>query len=133
MLTDQRIEYIRDKLRAFTPARIQEFNSLLMILTKWNISVIEFHAFTQRLKIEVLTKLSPEHQHWKRIAPACPDCGNRVDLIGIKTPKGKANIHGYRSQWVCSHPECIYEKYSTRQVVELRKERERLYNKSKTL
>ncbi len=48
-----------------------------------------------------------------RSAFSCPQCHEHALAIrGICTPKGKANIHGYKSAWYCE--ECGFEKHSVR-------------------
>jgi len=44
--------------------------------------------------------------------PICPKCGKELFLRLIGTPQGAGNIHGYRSAWVCSEGDCIYEDFS---------------------
>ena len=56
------------------------------------------------------------------VRPTCPDCGNDLYLRIINTPKGKANIHGYRTQWMCIQDDCIYEKYSEKTLSEWMRE-----------
>ncbi len=48
---------------------------------------------------------------------SCPQCDKHALAIrGICTPKGKANIYGYKSAWYCE--ECGYEKHSLKPVAE---------------
>jgi len=49
--------------------------------------------------------------------PDCPDCGQRLMLRIINTPRGKANIKGWKTCWECLN--CGYEKYSKETVKEL--------------
>jgi len=56
------------------------------------------------------------------IRPTCPDCakngrkGIPLYLRVINLPKGPRNMHGYRTAWICTHPDCIYESFSTNTV-----------------
>lgn len=129
----QRIEYIRDKTQAYTLAKLQEFNSMILHLAEQRISAKEFHEFIKTEKTNLLEGRTPQQEHWMRIAPACPKCGARFDLVAVIIKKGPANKKGYKSRWICSNNKCVYEEYSTRPYIDLFKERERLYNKSKTL
>ena len=62
------------------------------------------HGISERQKAELEKKQ-------KRILVICPECGKlSYNLRSICTPKGKANIHGYKSAWYCE--ECGYEKFS---------------------
>ncbi len=56
------------------------------------------------------------------VRPNCPDCGKVLYLRLINTPKGKANIHGYKSQWMCIQDDCSYEVYSQKTLNEWMKE-----------
>lgn len=46
-----------------------------------------------------------------RARPKCPDCGAELGLRLINTPKGKGNVHGYKSAWVCEEGDCVYEAF----------------------
>lgn len=53
------------------------------------------------------------------IAPKCPDCGLNLRLRRIDIPKGKQNVFGWRSAWLCLGPECIHEEYMETPVEEI--------------
>ncbi len=128
MITTQRVEYIREKIAAFTPARIQEFSTLLMILSKANISPSEFHLYASAVKKGILNVSSARARHWLRIAPTCPACGSLFNLKPIRIKQGNANKFGYKAQWYCVDDDCAYEEFSTRPYTELFKNQERLFN-----
>lgn len=52
------------------------------------------------------------------IRPNCPTCRRAgrgtqpLYLRIINIPQGRDNVKGYKSEWVCVHPNCIYEEYS---------------------
>ena len=50
--------------------------------------------------------------------PLCPDCGKELALRIINIPKGKDNLHGHRSSWICEDPNCCYEKFSKKDLTE---------------
>ncbi len=131
MITKQRIEFIRERIAAFTPARIQEFSTLLMILSKANISPSEFHLYATGIKQGILNVSSERQQLWLRIAPTCPACGSLFNLKPIRIKQGNANKFGYKSQWYCVDDNCAYEEFSTKPYTELFKNQERLYNISR--
>jgi len=48
------------------------------------------------------------------IRPKCPECDTNFMLRIIAEPKGKNNVHGYKTCWEC--PICGHEEYSTRTI-----------------
>ena len=50
------------------------------------------------------------------IRPSCPDCGAELGLRLIGCPKGRKNMHGWRSSWVCPNDECCYEEFSKKDL-----------------
>ena len=48
-----------------------------------------------------------------KVRPICPDCGEGLGLLSIKTKQGRKNVNGYKSCWVCPDDKCCYEEYST--------------------
>jgi len=44
--------------------------------------------------------------------PLCPACSKELGLRLINIPKGKDNLYGYASSWVCEDLDCLYEEFS---------------------
>lgn len=52
--------------------------------------------------------------------PNCPKCNREMMLRIINTPKGKANLKGWKTCWECIN--CGYEEYSKKTIQDLIKE-----------
>jgi len=50
------------------------------------------------------------------VRPECPECSTGMMLRPVTTPKGPANVYGYKSCWECV--ECGFEQYSFKTVAE---------------
>ncbi|KKL58769.1 hypothetical protein LCGC14_2222030, partial [marine sediment metagenome] len=48
----------------------------------------------------------------------CPDCGAALKIAPIKEPKGRGNVHGYKSRWFCDNDDCAYEKLNLEKAQE---------------
>ena len=52
-------------------------------------------------------------QYQKYFRPKCPVCRNPLNLYLVPgKPGSKANVHGYKTMWVCLHGDCIYHEFS---------------------
>uniref|UniRef100_A0A6M3XFG7 Uncharacterized protein n=1 Tax=viral metagenome TaxID=1070528 RepID=A0A6M3XFG7_9ZZZZ len=47
-----------------------------------------------------------------KLRKLCPKCEAPLRLFSINTPKGKRNLFGYRTVWLCEGKTCFYEEFS---------------------
>lgn len=83
-----------------------------------------FEIEGKKLLKEQQQQVNKEIEEYKRIAPICPEseCGQYLMLSNIREPKGKGNIHGYKSLFYCSSDTCLYEKYTKQDTDSIYKE-----------
>ena len=88
-------------IAAFSSKQIEEAKSLIRVLQRNDISIIDFLSW--ELKREVKSVKSKGNRR-------CPMCRELLDLQGICTKKSLANIYGWKSLWYCFS--CGWEEYS---------------------
>ena len=105
----------------FSFAKLQEFLTILDYTERKGIAPDQIRAYVRarnRVVAEVFKDTAKREREWKQRAPKCPECGASLLLRRIGFPPGRGNSNGYKSEWYCSHGDCIYEKFSTATVEE---------------
>uniref|UniRef100_A0A6H1ZCX2 Uncharacterized protein n=1 Tax=viral metagenome TaxID=1070528 RepID=A0A6H1ZCX2_9ZZZZ len=119
-------EELLKKLRVFGLGQLQDLVTLSDILEREGASLGDVKEFLEenlravRKNQEEMKKAFEERRKWwKRVGRKCPECGETLDLVPIRAPKGKKNKEGYKSLWSCPGENCLYEKYSKREFKEI--------------
>ena len=112
-------EELMKKLRVFSLGQLQDLVTLSDILEREGASLEDVKDFleeTQKTfrqgKEKIRRNFEERKKWWERVGRKCPKCGETLDLVPIKTPKGKRNREGYKSLWSCSREDCLFEEYS---------------------
>jgi len=116
-------EKIETKLSVFGFGGLQNLVTLFNILERENISindVRQFIAFALKRREEneigFQKMIAKRDKEMRKLAGNCPKCKTPLRIRTIHSPKGKANVYGYRSHYFCGNEECDYEKYSKEPV-----------------
>ena len=105
-------------IQTIAPFGIKTFNETIQLLIhckRRGISSRELLKFWTQSE-ERRKALMAERISYKR---NCPKCGNsRVALTSVREPKGKANVHGWKSYWCCLNDSCNWEEFSLSEIKE---------------
>jgi uncharacterized protein with PIN domain len=106
-----KIDEFERRMPAFSLADHQRVQTYLRTLARQGLTVKAAQKYVAAKKAELaeLEKIARENSLEKWM-PRCPKCRRRLTLRPVLTPKGRANVHGWRSCFEC--PNCAWEKYS---------------------
>lgn len=116
----KRYQEIKLKLEVFSFSQLQSLLTLLELLELQKISLLEVRTFVEETKkllarkeqeFEIVNK--KRYEIWRKNTRRCPTCMTPMNLIPLREPKGKANVHGYTCLWQCPSETCGFEEYLT--------------------
>lgn len=132
-MDDKRVEFLLDKLQAFSFGTLQEARNILDVLENSGARIEEFRAFVAaapkfiRARSEEQAKQARELVE-RDLLPRCPECGAVLAYQTMMKCR-KANPRGWKGIWLCRegwHDEDPQEWCGFSQLTMLTLERARL-------
>ena len=98
-------EFLEKEFPAFAWAMLQDFRAFILYIRERGFTVDEI--------LNMITEEQERRQaqtETEIVKVPCPECDGMLYLRDIRIPKGKNNVYGYRSAFVCS--KCTFERFS---------------------
>jgi predicted RNA-binding Zn-ribbon protein involved in translation (DUF1610 family) len=107
-------EIVFKSLEVFNFKDLQTFNTICKILEREKVSLTEFQQCLEERRLQI----EKDMLEFRKLSPSlpCPKCGENAYLYRVNTPKGKANVYGWKVVWVCSGASCAWYKYSKKVI-----------------
>ena len=104
---------------SFDLGKMQDFYTFAYIIIENNIDLKDYIEFVTVVKdilkdniISEETVKFEEQIEIEKNLPKCPKCQNYMSITKINIPQGKGNIKGWKTHFICSNNECMYEYFS---------------------
>lgn len=104
------IALFEDKMNAYDFRGHQRFQTYIKTLEQHGFTLEDASAYVAFKRQEFAELERATRAGLEQIMPRCPECSSMLMLRPVTTPRGRANVQGWRSCFEC--PECAYERYS---------------------
>ena len=104
----KRINIIAKARKKYIPSQTMNISKALGLYLK--------NDTKEQMPLTITKKTKPKNIADLIGRPDCPECKQEMMLRIINTPKGKANLKGWKTCWECLN--CGHEEYSTKSIRE---------------
>jgi predicted RNA-binding protein YlxR (DUF448 family) len=109
---------LKQVFEIFSFKTLQEFETICRFLEREKIALIDLRTCIKEQVQKQKVSVQEESKRLEHLHKSCPECGELAQLYSISTPKGQANIYGWRSAWVCTNTKCLWQSFSKKSVGE---------------
>lgn len=111
------IANFEEKMQAYTIKQHRGFLTYFATLSQKGFTIENLREYVEFKRAELKELEQLRQRELEDVIPKCPKCGLALILRPISTPKGRANVFGYRSCFECL--DCAYERYSTKRLADV--------------
>jgi len=115
-MTQEKIDKWLLDLEPFSLSELHTAMALLKHYLFLGYSLVEQEAFYSEILAgdhrKKIKELVARQRLYRSKEKPCPLCEAPLSIYSINEPKGKSNVKGYASLWLCPNADCPFEEFS---------------------